>query len=92
MISLFPIILFLFSIIMNLNEVWLKQCRRLGVNMSKVPGWADWHRVYITSLRQQVSLKNGTAFSERFMQLQNCKKAVKAVDYQDGFLCTGKKF
>ncbi|XP_045125810.1 F-box/WD repeat-containing protein 2-like [Portunus trituberculatus] len=76
------------SIIMNINEVWLKQCRRLGVNMSKVPGWADWHKVYITSLRQQVSLKNGTAFSERFMQLQNCKKAVKAVDYQDGFLCT----
>lgn len=59
--------------------------------MSKVPEFTEWHKVYVTSLRQQASLKYGTAFTERFMQLQNCKKAVKAVDYQDGFLCTGKK-
>ena len=58
--------------------------------MKKVYGWVDWHKVYITSLRQEESLRIGTAFSERFMQLQNCKKAVKAVDYQDGYLCTGK--
>lgn len=76
------------SIIKNHDELWVKQCCRLGVNMSKVPGWIEWHKVYITSLRQQASLRNGTAFTERFMQLQNCKKAVKAVDYQDGFLCT----
>lgn len=82
---------YFFSIIKNHDELWVKQCCRLGVNMSKVPGWIEWHKVYITSLRQQASLRNGTAFTERFMQLQNCKKAVKAVDYQDGFLCTGKK-
>lgn len=52
----------------------------------------NWHEVYVSSLRQLTSLKNGTAFVERFMQLQNCNKAVKAVDYQDGYLCTGILF
>ncbi|XP_053636721.2 F-box/WD repeat-containing protein 2 [Cherax quadricarinatus] len=75
-------------IVKNHHSIWLRKCKELGVNVEKVSNDANWHEVYVTSLRQQLSLKNGTAFSERFMQLQNCKKAVKAVDYQNGFLCT----
>ncbi|XP_042218688.1 F-box/WD repeat-containing protein 2-like [Homarus americanus] len=76
------------GIIKNHNHIWVKKCKELGVNIEKVHCGANWHQAYVSSLRQQLSLKNGTAFSERFMQLQNCKKAVKAVDYQNGFLCT----
>nr|XP_045621225.1 F-box/WD repeat-containing protein 2-like [Procambarus clarkii]XP_045621232.1 F-box/WD repeat-containing protein 2-like [Procambarus clarkii]XP_045621240.1 F-box/WD repeat-containing protein 2-like [Procambarus clarkii] len=76
------------SIIKTHNNLWVKKCKELGVNIDKVSCDANWHEVYVLSLRQQLSLKNGTAFSERFMQLQNSKKAVKAVDYQNGFLCT----
>ncbi|XP_071544749.1 uncharacterized protein [Panulirus ornatus] len=75
-------------IIKNHSKIWIKKCRELGVNVDKIKYDTNWHQIYVSSLRQKLSLKAGTAFTERFMQLQNCKKAVKAVDYQNGFLCT----
>ncbi|XP_069999724.1 F-box/WD repeat-containing protein 2 [Penaeus vannamei] len=75
-------------VLMNHGQLWLKKCQQLGVNMDLLSQGTNWHEVYVSSLRQLTSLKNGTAFVERFMQLQNCNKAVKAVDYQDGYLCT----
>ncbi|XP_068220548.1 F-box/WD repeat-containing protein 2-like isoform X2 [Palaemon carinicauda] len=75
-------------VIKSQNQIWFKKCKELGVNVEKMNSESEWHQVYVSSLRQQLCMKNGTAFTERFMQLQNCKKAVKAVDYQHGFLCT----
>lgn len=75
-------------LIKSQNQIWFKKCKELGVNIDKISCGSDWHQIYVSSLRQQLCMKTGTAFSERFMQLQNCKKAVKAVDYQHGFLCT----
>lgn len=36
-------------------------------------------------------IKEGSAFCEKFINLQNNNTLVKAVDYNDGYLCTGMK-
>ncbi|CAL4060466.1 unnamed protein product, partial [Meganyctiphanes norvegica] len=78
------------EILLTHSSLWTKKCRELGVNMdiSHVLEDPRWHNIYVQSLNQMTALKTDTAFSESFIYLQNCKTAVKAVDYQHGFLCT----
>ncbi|KAK7075020.1 hypothetical protein SK128_026056 [Halocaridina rubra] len=70
------------------NKIWFKKCKELGVNTDNFHNDENWHHIYVSSLRQLACMKDGTAFTEKFMHLLNCKKAVKAVDYQNGYLCT----
>ncbi|XP_076043942.1 uncharacterized protein LOC143027004 isoform X2 [Oratosquilla oratoria] len=86
-------------VIRSHSNIWYKKCMNLGVNVehfkqneaqgssSEAEGLA-WHIIFANSLRQLRALQYGTAFTEKFIDLQNCKRAVKAVDYQAGYLCT----
>lgn len=41
-------------------------------------------------VRQSAALKCGRAFTQRWVHLHNCTTPIKAVDYKDGYLCTGR--
>ena len=70
--------------------LWKNKCKELGVNMRKIPSASPWHQVYLRCLKQLKSFKCEDTYRACDINLQNSKKNVKAVDYLDGYLCTGK--
>ncbi|KAL7633827.1 UNVERIFIED_CONTAM: hypothetical protein RMT77_015783 [Armadillidium vulgare] len=68
--------------------VWKKKCLEIGVCVKDKPSSYPWIKAFSKSMKQLHMIKEGSAFCEKFINLQNNNTLVKAVDYNDGYLCT----